>query len=100
MRESACKDIVEICESTQDFILFIKFVSKLYREKGLNYHTQGWSQGIRKAINNWYLSKEPLDLVKCVTKYKSRYGWKHKDILKMAHPAAKRTPSNSKGKCR
>lgn len=34
-----------------------------------------------------------MDFIECVTKYKSRYGWKHKDIIKMAHPLG-----NSPGK--
>lgn len=94
LRKAAYDNVAKICASTQDFFLFIKFASKLCREKEVNYHTQGWGQGLRKAINNWYLSKEPLDLAKCVTKYRSRYGWKHKDIVKMAH-----TSANSPGKC-
>lgn len=94
LRKAAYDNVTKICASTQDFFLFIKFASKLCREKELNYHTQGWGQGLRKAINNWYLSKEPLDLAKCVTKYRSRYGWKHKDIVKMAH-----TSANNPGKC-
>ncbi|TGZ53913.1 RNA-binding protein RO60 [Temnothorax longispinosus] len=86
LRQAAYENVGEICKSTPDFILFVKFVSKLCREKELNYITQGWGHGLRKAVNNWYLSKQPMDFIKCVTKYRSRYGWKHKDIVKMAHP--------------
>ncbi|XP_077267898.1 RNA-binding protein RO60 [Temnothorax americanus] len=86
LRQAAYENVKKICGSTPDFILFVKFVSKLCREKELNYITQGWGHGLRKAINNWYLSKKPMDFIKCVTKYRSRYGWKHKDIVKMAHP--------------
>ncbi|XP_071557954.1 RNA-binding protein RO60 isoform X2 [Temnothorax nylanderi] len=86
LRQEAYDSVKKICASTPDFILFVKFVSKLCREKELNYITQGWGHGLRKAINNWYLSKEPMDFINCVTKYRSRYGWKHKDIVKMAHP--------------
>ncbi|KAG5311801.1 RO60 protein, partial [Acromyrmex insinuator] len=86
LRHAAYESVQTICASTPNFILFVKFVSKLCREKELNYITQGWGHGLRKAINNWYLSKKPLDFIECVTKYKSRYGWKHKDIVKMAHP--------------
>jgi 60 kDa SS-A/Ro ribonucleoprotein len=85
LRHAAYKSVKTICASSQNFILFVKFVSKLSREKELNYVTHGWGHGLRKAVNNWYLSKEPLDLAKCVTRYKSRYGWKHKDIVKMSH---------------
>ncbi|KAL6264921.1 hypothetical protein P5V15_005015 [Pogonomyrmex californicus] len=86
LRQAAYKSVKTICASTPNFILFVKFASKLCRENELNFVTQGWGQGLRKAINNWYLSKEPLDFVKCVMRYRSRYGWKHKDILKLAHP--------------
>lgn len=86
LRHAAYESVKNICASTPNFILFVKFVSKLCRDKELNYITQGWGHGLRKAINNWYLSKKPFDFIECVTKYKSRYGWKHKDIVKMAHP--------------
>ncbi|XP_011708161.1 PREDICTED: 60 kDa SS-A/Ro ribonucleoprotein-like [Wasmannia auropunctata] len=86
LRHAAYENVKKICASTPNFILFVKFVSKLCREKDLNYITQGWGQGLRKAINNWYLSKNSLEFIECVTKYRSRYGWKHKDIVKMAHP--------------
>ncbi|KAL0112874.1 hypothetical protein PUN28_012254 [Cardiocondyla obscurior] len=86
LRHAAYESVQKICASTPHFILFVKFVSKLCREKELNYGTQGWGHGLRKAINNWYLSKKPLDFIECVTKYRSRYGWKHKDIVKMGHP--------------
>lgn len=46
----------------------------------------GWGSGWRKAVNEWYLSKDALQLVRCVTRYKGRYGWKHKDIIKLSHP--------------
>ncbi|XP_028050393.1 60 kDa SS-A/Ro ribonucleoprotein [Monomorium pharaonis] len=93
LRQKAYRSVKHICASTPNFILFVKFVSKLCREKELNYITQGWGHGLRKAINNWYLSKEPLDFIECVTKYRSRYGWKHKDIVKMAHPLSN-SPEN------
>lgn len=49
---------------------------------------------MKNAVNNWYMSQEPLALAKCVTKYKGRFGWKHKDIIKLSH-----TLGNTPGKC-
>ncbi|XP_011168506.1 60 kDa SS-A/Ro ribonucleoprotein [Solenopsis invicta] len=86
LRQLAYQNVSKICAFTPNFILFVKFVSKLCREKELNFITQGWGHGMRRTINSWYLSKQPLEFIECVTKYKSRYGWKHKDIVKMSHP--------------
>lgn len=82
--------IEKICLTPEHFILFIKFVSQLSKQKIMSIHcnepSRGWSNSLRKAINNWYLSKKPLELANCVTQCKSRYGWKHKDIIKLSHP--------------
>lgn len=96
LRHAAYKSVGKICASQEHFMLFIKFASKLSKQKELaadDNAKSGWGNGLRKAVNQWYLSKEPLDLAKCVTRCRSRYGWKHKDIIKLSHPVA-----NSPGK--
>lgn len=89
LRHAAYTAVNKICSSPQHFILFIKFASQISKQKELNAagsSKHGWGQGLRKAVNNWYLSKTPMELAKCVTRYKGRYGWKHKDIIKLSHP--------------
>ncbi|XP_014485240.1 PREDICTED: 60 kDa SS-A/Ro ribonucleoprotein-like [Dinoponera quadriceps] len=91
LRHEAYKSVGKICASQQHFMLFVKFASKLSKQKELaadDSAKSGWGTGLRKAVNQWYLSKEPLDLAKCVTRCRSRYGWKHKDIIKLSHPVA------------
>ena len=51
----------------------------------------GWSRAHRRAIANWYLrfGQTPEDaqrLAVLVTKYKSRNGWSHRDVIRLAHP--------------
>ncbi|GMS89881.1 hypothetical protein PENTCL1PPCAC_12055, partial [Pristionchus entomophagus] len=46
----------------------------------------GWGRVMRKCIQNWYLSKTPEELAIAVTKYRSRNGWSHKDLLRLSHP--------------
>lgn len=46
---------------------------------------RGWGRSLRTAIGNWYLSKSPIALAKQVTKYQSRDGWSHRDLLRLAH---------------
>ncbi|XP_043253937.1 60 kDa SS-A/Ro ribonucleoprotein-like [Colletes gigas] len=92
LRHAAYAAVNKICASPPHFLLFIKFVSQISKQKELNAtgsSKHGWGKGLRKAVNYWYLSKTPMELAKCVTKYRGRYGWKHKDILKLSHPVPK-----------
>ncbi|XP_031849518.1 RNA-binding protein RO60 [Nomia melanderi] len=96
LRHAAYAAMNKICATPQHFILFIKFASQISKQKELDASgssKNGWGQGLRKAVNNWYLSKTPMELAKCVTRYKGRYGWKHKDIIKLSHPV----PNNPGG---
>lgn len=46
---------------------------------------RGWGRGLKSAVSNWYLDR-PLDsLGYQVIKYQQRYGWSHKDLLRLAH---------------
>ncbi len=51
-------------------------------------HLRGWGRGLRKAIANWYTSKDAEALAYQVTKYQQRNGWSHKDLLRLSHPKA------------
>lgn len=49
---------------------------------------RGWGRGLRRAVASWYLDK-PIDaLALQAVKYKQREGWSHRDLLRLAHPAA------------
>ncbi|MBI1188379.1 MAG: TROVE domain-containing protein [Alphaproteobacteria bacterium] len=49
---------------------------------------RGWGRGLRRAVADWYLQK-PIDtLALQAVKYKSREGWSHRDLLRLAHPQA------------
>ena len=49
---------------------------------------RGWGRGLRRAIGQWYLDKNPRDLAYQVTKYQARESWTHRDLLRLAHPQA------------
>lgn len=48
---------------------------------------RGWGRGLRRAVGDWYLSKDAGDLAYQVLKYRQREGWAHRDMLRLAHPA-------------
>lgn len=87
LRTKAYGAVKHVCTCPEHFILFNKFCSQISKQKTAT--KSGWGRGWRNAVKNWYLSKTPMELAKIVTHGKSRYGWKHKDIIKLAHVPAK-----------
>lgn len=48
-------------------------------------HFPGWGRGWRRVVTDWYLKKEPMEMSDCVTKFRGRYGWTHRDIIRLCH---------------
>ena len=46
---------------------------------------KGWGRAHRRAMAGWYSSKTPGHLSGLVTKYGSRGGWCHRDLLRLCH---------------
>ena len=49
---------------------------------------RGWGRGLRRAVVNWYTNKDIKDAVYQTVKYRQRYNWTHRDLLRKAHPKA------------
>lgn len=49
---------------------------------------RGWGRTLKRAVQNWYLSKSPADLAYQLVKYQSRDKWTQRDLLRLAHPKA------------
>jgi 60 kDa SS-A/Ro ribonucleoprotein len=49
---------------------------------------RGWGRTMRWAVSNWY-DRNPDQLAYQAIKYRSRGGWSHRDLLRLAHPAHK-----------
>lgn len=49
---------------------------------------RGWGRGLREAVARWYNLKPAADLAYQAVKYRQRDGWSHRDLLRLAHPAA------------
>ncbi|CAG5096975.1 Similar to ro60: 60 kDa SS-A/Ro ribonucleoprotein (Xenopus laevis) [Cotesia congregata] len=87
LRQAAYNFISEECKNPEQFMLFIEYASQLSKQSSIPKH--GYGHGWRSMVNKWYLSHDVKNLAECVTKYKSRHGWKHKDIIKLSHPVTK-----------
>ncbi len=46
---------------------------------------RGWGRGLRNAVRDWYLEKEPGQVAFQMVKYRQREGWTHRDLLRKCH---------------
>lgn len=46
---------------------------------------RGYGRGLRRGIADWYLQQDPTSLAYQITKYQSRNGWSHRDVLRLCH---------------
>lgn len=47
---------------------------------------RGWGRGLRSAVARWYLEMPVADLASQMLKHQNRRGWRHRDLLRLAHP--------------
>ncbi|GLV41109.1 uncharacterized protein CBL_04633 [Carabus blaptoides fortunei] len=76
LKNKAYNTVLNVCNSTQELFLFIKFVHSL---------NKNFSHGIRRIVHDYYLKREPAELAHIITNCNSYYGWSHKDIINMVH---------------
>lgn len=81
-RRNAYNLLDKVCAIPTTLFLFLKYTKVLY-----NTHrkSNGWNNLHKKAICNWYNSKEDLTLIYQITKYKERYNYTHRDVMRLSH---------------
>ena len=47
---------------------------------------RGWGRGLRRAVGEWYTQRPVKQAVYQSVKYRQRYNWTHRDLLRKAHP--------------
>lgn len=80
-RKAALAALPQVCRIGTHLF---EFVSTLKAIK--NASTMG--RGVRTAIGKWYTDRKPNDLALQLIKYRSRFDYSHKDVLRLAHPKA------------
>lgn len=63
----------------------------LYQFLGYVEQFRGWGRGLRRAVGDWYNTRPAGQLAYQAVKYQQRYGWTHRDALRLAHPKAPTT---------
>jgi 60 kDa SS-A/Ro ribonucleoprotein len=49
---------------------------------------RGWGRGLRSGIRDWYENKPIGELAYQFVKYQSRFGFSHRDLMRLSHPVA------------
>lgn len=77
--------ITRVCRTGTHLFQFCEYVTKM----------RGWSRGLRKGVNKFYLVPETEKVAYQVMKYKSREKWNHYDVLNLTHPKAEDEKRNA-----
>ena len=82
-RKAAYEAVKLVCRTPTDLFMFQSICKKL------STNGKGYGRAFRRTFADWYLKRDPKELAHLVTKYISREGWSHKDLLRLCHPKAK-----------
>jgi 60 kDa SS-A/Ro ribonucleoprotein len=77
-RAAALAALPKVCRTGTHLFQFAEAVNGL----------RGWGRGLRRAVARWYLDRPVDALAYQAVKYRQREGWSHRDLLRLAHPAA------------
>jgi 60 kDa SS-A/Ro ribonucleoprotein len=75
-RRAALAALPRVCRTGTHLFQFAEAVEAM----------RGWGRGLRRAVGGWYCAKPVEALAFQAVKYRSRQGWSHRDLLRLAHP--------------
>lgn len=77
-QQAAYTAIPSVCRTGTHLFEFVHTITQF----------RGWGRALRRGISQWYVSKSDRDLAYQLTKYQSRVGWSHRDLLRLCHTKA------------
>lgn len=80
-----------LCKTSEDLFLFVSLYNKIHKKL---YNANGWTSYIKTFITNWYNNKSIEQLMYDVTTCNKKYGWEHKDLIRLAHVKPKNQDYN------
>lgn len=75
-RKMALNSLGVVCRYATEMFNFCAFVQQF----------RGWGHGLRRAVAQWYESRDASDIAYQAVKYRQRNGWTHRDVLRLSHP--------------
>ena len=76
VRQYALDNLSNVARTSTHLFHFVGYVTQ----------QRGWGNALRRAVANWYTDRSTGSLVNQLTKYQSRDGWSHKDLINLSHP--------------
>jgi 60 kDa SS-A/Ro ribonucleoprotein len=83
-RTAALEALPRVCRTATHLFQFATFVEGF----------RGWGRSLRRAVGRWYADRSPDSLAYQAVKYRQRGGMTHRDVLRLAHPAASVSAGN------
>ena len=83
-RKVALAALPRVCRTATHLFQFATFVEGF----------RGWGRSLRRAVGGWYADRSPEALAYQAVKYRQREGMTHRDVLRLAHPAARVSAGN------
>ncbi|HEX6714624.1 MAG TPA: TROVE domain-containing protein [Thermoleophilaceae bacterium] len=74
----ALESLPAVCRTGTHLFQFAQFVESF----------RGWGRSLRRAVGRWYAAQDVDALAYQAVKYRRREGMSHRDVLRLAHPAA------------
>ncbi len=75
-RRAALRALPRVCRTGTHLFQFAVAVEAM----------RGWGRSLRRAVGAWYGAMPVEALAFQAVKYRSRQGWTHRDLLRLAHP--------------
>ena len=87
--DNACKAqalaaINQVCRIPTHLFMLVQYIRDISQDKPKN-PGKGFGKGVRRALTEYYTSRNGLELAVLVTKYKNREGWTHEDLISLLH---------------
>ena len=86
--DNACKAqalaaVNQVCRIPTHLFMLVQYIRDLSQDKKTP--GKGFGKGVRRALTEYYTSRNGLELAVLVTKYKNREGWTHEDLISLLH---------------
>uniref|UniRef100_A0A914Y1L9 TROVE domain-containing protein n=1 Tax=Panagrolaimus superbus TaxID=310955 RepID=A0A914Y1L9_9BILA len=92
LQKSAASVVPKVCRIPTHLFSYVNYCEMIAKAMG---EKSGWGRQMRRTIAEWYLNQEPKALAMHITKYPSRNGWAHKDLLRLSHPNVNKKSDNA-----
>ena len=82
-KAQALAAINQVCRIPTHLFMLVQYIRDLSQDKAKP--GKGFGKGVRRALTEYYTSRNGLELAILVTKYKNREGWTHADLIALLH---------------